>query len=385
MDWQIFRVCVSPGDAVVVREGAAVVVAHPIGDSHEGFLDELMAVLHEDAQQLKPAAGGTLRHVAALVTQSDSEAVPSLGLLTAIDGDIVALLVGRMRLRITRSGEVEEWSGHDATTYVERRVRGEFDQLMMAVTPDDIVPDLRSNLHGGVVRGSGVLLIPAGRSIPTDEPDEPDETMIDPALTVPEPQPQPQPQPAYTPISLVEPDAPSETPEIADPPAAIETSSVRQAVQVQGIVCSRGHFTRHDARFCSQCGISMVHQTHNLVMGDRPPLGVLVTDDGSVFPLSCDYVIGREPETSDAVVSRQANPLPLDDEGGSMSRIHARILLDGWEVRVVDANSANGSFLTTASGPDWIRLEPGVPCTIAPGTQLSMGGRTLTFESHQRL
>lgn len=384
MDWQVFRVCVAPGEAVVAREGAAVVVANPVGDPQEAFLDQLLSLLGDAAQQLNPAAGGTLRRVAALVASAEPETVPSLGLLTAVGDDMVALLVDQMRLRIVRSGTAEERCGDDATTYVEFKVRGDFDQLLMSVDPEAVVPDLRSNLNGGVVRGSGVVLIPGGRTAPMDEAEE---TMVDLAMTVPEPIPQPipQPEPSYTPISLDEPETLPEPPEAVEPVVVIAPDHGRKAVQVQGIVCSRGHFTRHDARFCSQCGISMVHQTHNVIMGDRPPLGVLVIDDGAIFSLNGDYVIGREPETADAVVSGQATALQLEDEGGSMSRVHARILLDGWEVRVVDVNSANGSFLATTQDLEWIRLEPGVPRTIEPGTRLSMGGRTLTFESHQRL
>ncbi len=152
---------------------------------------------------------------------------------------------------------------------------------------------------------------------------------------------------------------------------------------VQGIVCSRGHFNRPQAGFCARCDISMVHQTHNLVTGPRPRLGVLVVDDGSVFALNCDVAIGREPEVSDDVISGSALPLFLEDSGLTMSRVHAKLILDGWEVRVQDAGSANGTYVLDSSDADWIRLEPGVPTTIEPGTRLSFGGRTLTFESHQ--
>jgi pSer/pThr/pTyr-binding forkhead associated (FHA) protein len=65
-----------------------------------------------------------------------------------------------------------------------------------------------------------------------------------------------------------------------------------------------------------------------------------------------------------------------------MSRVHARILLDGWEVRVSDANSANGTFISV-DGSEWSRLEPERPVTISPGVRISMGARTLAFETHQ--
>jgi hypothetical protein len=153
---------------------------------------------------------------------------------------------------------------------------------------------------------------------------------------------------------------------------------------VQGIVCSRGHFNRPQGRFCSRCGISMVHQTHNLVSGPRPPLGVLVVDDGAVFALTTDFVIGREPEVSEDVAAGTASALFLEDSGLTMSRVHAKVILDGWEVRVVDSGSANGTYALMPSETEWTRLEKGVPTTIEPGTCLSFGGRTMMFESHQR-
>jgi hypothetical protein len=159
--------------------------------------------------------------------------------------------------------------------------------------------------------------------------------------------------------------------------------AVHQPV-VQGIVCSRGHFNRPEGRFCAQCGISMVHQTHNLVTGPRPPLGVLVVDDGTVFALRGDYVIGRAPEESEDVATGAANALLLDDPELTISRVHARVVLDGWEVRVSDAGSANGSYVRVPPSEDWTRLEAHLPTTIEPGTLLSFGGRVVTFESHQR-
>ena len=56
-------------------------------------------------------------------------------------------------------------------------------------------------------------------------------------------------------------------------------------------------------QFCTLCGINMVQQTPALVDGPRPPLGLLVLDDGSVFQLEQDYVIGRQPEGAPEVVS----------------------------------------------------------------------------------
>jgi pSer/pThr/pTyr-binding forkhead associated (FHA) protein len=156
------------------------------------------------------------------------------------------------------------------------------------------------------------------------------------------------------------------------------------SVQVQGIVCSRGHFNDPTSIYCATCGISMVHQTHNLVPGPRPPLGVVVLDDGSVFPLNDDYVLGREPDNSADVQAGRALPLQLDDPDAMVSRVHAKILLQGWDVQIQDANSSNGTFVTRPGESEATRLTADEPVTILPGTRVAMGSRSLVFDSYRK-
>jgi hypothetical protein len=188
---------------------------------------------------------------------------------------------------------------------------------------------------------------------------------------------------SYESISLVEEPPTQVARETASTQVAADEESHEQAHLVDGIYCSRGHFNSPQSIFCIHCGISMVQQTHNRVRGPRPPLGVIVTDEGAVFSLVCDYVVGREPETAPEVVAGTAMAITLDDPKLALSRIHTRILLDGWEVRVEDARSANGTFVAHGEG-EWTRLEPSLPTTVTPGTRIIVGGRTLFFESHQR-
>ena len=68
-------------------------------------------------------------------------------------------------------------------------------------------------------------------------------------------------------------------------------------------------------------------------------------DDGSTFAVDHDYVIGREPESSELV--RRVGPDPWWSRTPSLrlSRVHAHILLREWEVCVEDAHSANGTSI----------------------------------------
>jgi hypothetical protein len=151
---------------------------------------------------------------------------------------------------------------------------------------------------------------------------------------------------------------------------------------VQGIVCARGHFNDPDARFCAICGIAMVQQTHNLVSGVRPPLGVLVLDDGATFVLDGTYVIGREPEVSDLVRTGRARPLMIDDPKRRLSRVHAVVVVVDWEVRVEDAGSRNGTRIRRSESSEWQQLSPEGATPIEPGTRIGVGGRELVFDSH---
>jgi hypothetical protein len=68
------------------------------------------------------------------------------------------------------------------------------------------------------------------------------------------------------------------------------------SIFVPGVRCPRDHHNSPGARFCHRCGIRMgAHRSLVIVEGPRPPLGVLVLDDGDTFALVSDAIIGREP------------------------------------------------------------------------------------------
>lgn len=165
-------------------------------------------------------------------------------------------------------------------------------------------------------------------------------------------------------------------------PAAPGDDEPERAV-VEGIMCARQHFNSPDALYCSSCGISMVHQTHNLVTGARPPLGFLVFDNGAMFTLDSDYVLGREPEAHGD--TKTARPLALDDPERSISRIHADVRLVGWDVQLTDRGSANGTFVWDEGARQWQRIPENTPTAIRPGAQVALGRRTFVYRTpHKR-
>jgi hypothetical protein len=202
------------------------------------------------------------------------------------------------------------------------------------------------------------------------------------------PAPAPEPAPDFVAVSLLEPEPDDTEPareplpvagdDLPPPPEPDED----EAPMCHGVICARGHFNDPKSPFCASCGISMVQQTHNLVEGPRPPLGVLVLDDGSTYVVDRDIVIGREPGTDPAVADGSARPITLPDPERSISRVHARVRLDGWDVSVEDAGSANGTFVAGRTATQWTPVS--APTALTSGMHVLVGSRVLSFDTHRR-
>ncbi|WP_406270540.1 FHA domain-containing protein [Nocardia sp. NBC_00881] len=150
------------------------------------------------------------------------------------------------------------------------------------------------------------------------------------------------------------------------------------AVKVLGFKCARAHPSDPRAAFCTVCGMP-VDQTQGLIEVVRPPLGMLILDDGTTYMLAADAVIGRDPEHSAAAESGLV-PLRVDDSSGGMSRAHAEIRLVNWDVTVVDRGSTNGTRTRLPGYRDWVRLAPNQSMVLITGTEIMLGNRVLRFE-----
>jgi FHA domain len=153
---------------------------------------------------------------------------------------------------------------------------------------------------------------------------------------------------------------------------------------VTGVYCKNSHFNDPEARYCAVCGIGMAQQTKVPREGTRPPLGVLVLDDGSVFQLDADYVVGREPALDTSVVNGSARPLRLAGASTLVSRSHVRVELDGWQVFVCDLHSANGTQILLPGEKDGEDLQPGVRTPLVVGAQIRLGrDYGIRYDSHR--
>jgi len=171
-------------------------------------------------------------------------------------------------------------------------------------------------------------------------------------------------------------------PGVRDRPAGTSSYS-SEAPIIQGVYCKNGHFDDPEALFCAVCGISMNQQTLINRPGTRPPLGVLLLDDGSVFQLDRDYIVGREPGLDATVASGRSRPLRIADDSGIVSRVHAKVALDGWRVLVTDLGSANGTKVRLPKNGGEQLLQPHQPFILTTGSQVDLGGRGFRYESHR--
>lgn len=151
--------------------------------------------------------------------------------------------------------------------------------------------------------------------------------------------------------------------------------------EARGHLCSNGHLNDPRSRACVLCGVRMNERTGVLVIGARPPLGLLVFDDGAAYTVDGGYLAGRMPESDERVRSGQLRSIVVEDRSGAVSRVHAEVRVEDWDVVLLDAGSRNGTFLAAPGDPSWSQLPPGQARRLLPGTRVRLGGRTFTFES----
>ena len=149
---------------------------------------------------------------------------------------------------------------------------------------------------------------------------------------------------------------------------------------VLGVFCKNGHFGDPETRNCAMCGASR-RRGQAPQPGPRPPLGALVLDDNSALVLDADAIVGRDPAQDPAVAAGEARPLRIEDEEMTVSRIHARVHLEGWRVYLVDLGSANGTRVLVRGARGEQLLQPNVPVLLQGGTRIFVGTQGFRYES----
>ncbi|HET9421729.1 MAG TPA: FHA domain-containing protein [Nocardioides sp.] len=408
-----------PGAGTLARRGRVVLL---VGSQDPARVHPLL-----EQAELVAANGGQGRQLVrgfALQLSTSTEDHPSFvamaphdtGLAVFLQGDTASVMVNGERI-----------SGADSLAWVERLVPWPIHQLEASVDPSASVSGGLYRLTDGVVPAGGFAISGAhAHDVPVmavEAPPQPEAkhaavppTPAEPVQAAPPPPPPPAPTPAPPPpapepvaaapapvpdrptpampeddtghfdsilLSDVQEDAPQPLPivsevkdvsQVADPAVQVE--------EVRGVYCKNRHFNDPRQLFCAVCGINMVQQTPVLVNGTRPPLGVIVLDDGSVFQLDSDYLLGRDPASDERVRSEAVRGIPVQDQSNQISRVHARIELRGWDPVLIDNQSTNGTFVNPPKTADWHRLPSGGEHVLTQGTRVRIGHRTLAFNTH---
>ena len=77
----------------------------------------------------------------------------------------------------------------------------------------------------------------------------------------------------------------------------------------------------------------------------------------------------------------RADPLTLADP--TVSRIHARMLANGWDLVLADAGSINGTRISPAGGDRWSSVPAGAGIRVAPGSRVTVGGHEIRYDSYR--
>lgn len=364
-----------PGSGVLVRHEDLVLLCELPADDEDrvrGILAEVKAAArdHQPGNRL-------VRHlVKSLAAAGDR--FPSLCAFGAVEDGIAFAVHGKARLRVTTAEGELRLDGRDAVTILDRVVSGD----VMTITGEigEEAPGFCSwsELTAGIVRADALQY---GTFTDSEGAVTPE------AVTAVEKVSEPEVTETSECTTVSEDTTASGAAVITELPAGIaadgEPVSVPEdGAQVIGVSCAKGHFNDPVNPYCALCGIGLTQAGRQAAQRDRPPLGVLVLDDGTSLPLTTNYVIGQTPEaasdadTDDVTLVRLTDPLVSD--------VHARVRLEGWEVGLTDENSSSGTFVREPDS-DWCtRVPSGERVVLRPGAIVTVGHRQFRYDSYRR-
>jgi FHA domain len=149
---------------------------------------------------------------------------------------------------------------------------------------------------------------------------------------------------------------------IAAPASAAGTATV------QALVCDCGHANPPYDAACRRCGAELNGVP---VVIPRPVLGRLRFSTGDEVVLDRPLIIGRKPDAEGRRFSDIPKTVKLDVR--ELSRSHAVVHLEGWQVRVEDLGSLNHTTVTL-HGRQPQRLREGEPMLITDRAVIDLGG-----------
>jgi FHA domain len=340
---------------------------------------------------------------------ADPEAAPwpPFAIAASRGPELVAVVHGPVEL-VEDQGDEEQrlYGGEDVGSWLNRLLRGAQALRAGQAGDDEGLADLRE----GVIRASGFLLVPSSRRTgvratsaqPAESAQAAQSAQVArgarQAAVTAEPQPVVVPEEMFldadSPTVIDQAfadDATMADQENSDSALLAERDTLgasgRQALapqsgagSVRGVYCPRDHLNDPRDEFCRVCGLPLVPGGPE-VEGPRPPLGKLTWDNGEVHELLGPALVGRDVGLDGSVVSGELAALVPSGQNDSMSRVHAELRPNGWDVVVIDRGSTNGTFIWDEASKAWQRLLPDEPHVVRTGAVLAFGERTATFET----
>jgi hypothetical protein len=372
------------GPGIVARFGSVLIA---LGENADR---EAAARVVELCQAGQADARDVIRTIAGLLAGTPAATAPTLAVAAGSPTGWAVLVHGDACAVITTADASETISSAGAVSWVDRWVTAEVLSIALATgaTSPALPPDPLLTLDRGIVSGGGLVVAgsavgavaPASGLTPAPPAAQDDETHVDrmPPIT--------DDPLAGVEIFSLDPTDADEHDGGEEPPDSVPDDATDEQhehaggpVFVQGVMCRRDHFNDPRRQFCGSCGLSLSQQTLTLVEGPRPPLGIVVLDDGTTFTLDADYVLGREPGRAESVQQSRSRSIVVNDDSGTVSRAHLALTLDGWNVNVVDLGSANGTRIAVGNDPE-VQVTSR-PVRVEPGARIRFGKRSLVFES----
>lgn len=146
---------------------------------------------------------------------------------------------------------------------------------------------------------------------------------------------------------------------------------------VMAVFCEAGHPNPVHASSCRKCDGTITSRTGQV---EQPVLGVLRVSSGATAVLDADIIIGRLPQGTSSTAAQSPRLLAVPSPGKAISKTHCAVRVEGWDMRVEDLGSTNGTFLLRA-GEEPRRVPEHQQLFLRIGDVIDIGdGTTLTVE-----
>ena len=146
-------------------------------------------------------------------------------------------------------------------------------------------------------------------------------------------------------------------------------SEEESPAMVLALLCHYGHINPPHGSSCRLCGAPIGGEPN---WYPRPALGEIYVSTGLRVPIDADIIIGRKPTSTPESGRPHAHLVPVPSPDQQISRTHCEVRVDGWDVRLVDRNSNNGTYVLRP-GERPIRIRPTEPFFVRVGDVIDIG------------